>query len=186
MKKLFIVIAFVLSVSIVTFSQDLAKKGTWELGGSVGFTSYTYVYSGTTDPDGAHTSFSISPEAGYFITDNFELGLLPFSFTSTSFNGSSESQFNFLLAPTWNFDMQSNLYPYIQALIGYGSETYSGNSYSGLDYGAQAGIKLEIAKSALINIGLQYLLVTRELSGASDRSGYNNFQIMAGFSVFIK
>ena|ERR1035437_2200245 len=186
MKKFFTIIVFILSVSIVTFSQDLAKKGTWELGGGIGFSSLTYVDAGTTDANGAHTTFSISPEAGYFITDNFELGLLPLSFTSSSYNGNSSSQFNFLVAPTWNFDLQSKVYPYVQALIGYGSISSGGSSESGLDYGGQAGIKVQIASSSVLNIGLQYLSVTRDPSGSSDRYGYNYFQLMAGFSVFLK
>jgi hypothetical protein len=186
MKKIFTILVLVLSVSIVTFSQDFAKKGMWELGGSVGFTSSTNVYAGTSDTRGAITTFSISPEAGYFITDNFELGLVPLQFVSQSFDGNTASQFNFLLAPSWNFILQSNLYPYIQALIGYGSISYGGSSVSGLDYGAQAGIKLEIAKSSLINIGLSYLMTNRTPSGISDRYGTNDLKIVAGFSVFLK
>jgi hypothetical protein len=126
MKRLFTILVFVLSVSIVTFSQNFAKKGTWELGDSVRFTSSTSVFRGTNDPNGAVTTFSISPEVGYLITNNFEVALLPFSYTSTSYNGHSSSQFSFLLAPAWNFDMQSNIYPYIQALIGYGTASSTG------------------------------------------------------------
>src|ERR1039457_5405862 len=120
MKRFLAVIGFVLSLSIITFSQDFAKKGTWELGGSVGFTSNTTVAAGSTNPKGALTTFSISPQAGYLVTDNFEVSLLPLSYTSSSYDGNTASQFNFLVAPTWNFDMQSNLYPYVQGLIGFG------------------------------------------------------------------
>lgn len=187
MKRLLTVLVFVLSVSIVTFSQDFAKKGTWELGGSVGFISSTSVYAGTTDPNGASTTFSISPEAGYLVTDNFEVGLMPFSYTSFSYNGNSASQFSFLVVPAWNFDLQSHIYPYVQAMIGYGTISPSGgSSISGLDYGAQVGVKLEVAKSSLINIGLSYLMTTRKPSGVTDRYGDNVLQIMAGFSVFLR
>ena len=186
MKRLFTIIALVLSVSILTFSQDLCKKGTWELGGSVGFTSSTEVRGGTSDPDGARTTFSFSPEASYFITNNFELGLMPLSFTSSSYNGDSYSEFNFLLVPAWNFDLQSNVYPYIEALVGFGSISSGGSSASGLDYGAQAGVKVEVAKSSVLNFGLSYLMTDRKPSGAADRHGYNIFQIVAGFSVFLR
>jgi hypothetical protein len=186
MKRLFTIIALVLSVSILTLSQDLCKKGTWELGGSVGFTSSTSVHAGNNDANGATTTFSISPQAGYFITDNFELGLMPLSFTTSSYNGSSYSQFSFLVAPAWNFELQSNVYPYIEALVGFGSISSGGNSASGLDYGGQAGIKVEVAKSSVLNLGVSYLMVTRKPSGVSDRYGYNNLSIVVGFSVFIK
>jgi hypothetical protein len=156
------------------------------LGGSVGFASSTSVYGGTTDPNGATTTFSLSPQAGYLITDNFEVALLPFSYTTSSYNSNTVSQFNFLVAPAWNFEMQSNLYPYVEVLIGYGTVSIGGTSYSGLDYGAQAGVKLEVAKSSILNIGLSYLLTNRTPSGVTTRYGDNNLQIMAGFSVFIR
>jgi hypothetical protein len=193
MKRLFTILVFVLSVSIVTFSQDFAKKGMWELGGSVGFTSSTYVSADINDPNGATTTFSISPEAGYFITDNFELSLLPFSFISSSYHTYSSSQFNFLLAPTWNFEMHSNIYPYIQALIGYGTESFKNDvpygydyTVSGADYGFQAGIKLQVAKSSILNFGLSYLMTNRKQSGETGRFGDNILQVMAGFSVFVR
>jgi hypothetical protein len=193
MKRFLTVIVFVLSVSILTFSQDFAKKGTWEFGGSVGFTSSTSVSADQNDPNGATTTFSFSPQVGYLITDNFELSLLPFSFISTSYHTYSSSQFNFLLAPTWNFEMYSNIYPYIQALIGYGTESFKhdvpdGYDYtvSGLDYGVQGGIKLQVAKSSILNFGLSYLMTNRKQSGETGRFGDNIFQVMAGFSVFIR
>ena len=186
MKKLFTILALVLSLSIVAFSQDFAKKGTWELGGTIGFSSSTAVFDGASDPNGAQTTFTFSPEAGYLITDNFELSILPLSYTSQSYNGHSSSQFNFLLAPAWNFEMNSNVYPYIQGMIGYGTITTGGNTYSGADYGVQGGIKLQIAKSSLINIGLSYLLTNRELSSENTRFGENILQINAGFSVFLR
>jgi hypothetical protein len=186
MKRFLTVLVFVLSVSIVTFSQDFAKKGTWELGGSVGFTSVTNVRAGTSDPQGATSTFSLSPEAGYLITNNFEVGLVPLSYTSSSYNGNTESQFNVIVAPAWNFDLQSNLYPYVAGLIGYGSVSTGSNSYSGLNYGVSAGVKYQVAKSSMLRFGLSYLMATRNPSGASDRYGENILEIMAGFSVFIR
>lgn len=210
MKRLFAILVFVLSVSIVTFSQDFAKKGIWELGGSVGFMSITGVSGGTTDP-AATTIFTFSPEAGYFITDNFELALLPFSISTESTPNftyhvqnnqivvttttTTTTSFRFLIAPTWNFDIQSNIYPYIQVLIGYGTESFKNDtpypdgydySESGLDYGAQAGIKIQVAKSSILNLGVSYLMTNREQSSETSRFGNNIFQIMAGFSVFIR
>jgi hypothetical protein len=208
MKRLLTIFIFILSLNIVTFSQDFAKRGTWELGGSIGFMSSTGVSAGQTDP-AATSTFSFSPEAGYFITDNFELALLPFSIGTKSTPNfhyniqnnqivittttTTTTSFNFLIAPTWNFDMQSNIYPYIQALIGYGTISEKDNipngydyTVSGLDYGAGAGVKLQVARSSILNLGVSYLMTNREQSGESSRFGDNIFQIMAGFSVFIR
>lgn len=184
MKRLLIVLALVLSVSVLTFSQDLCKKGTWELGGTVGFSSSTPVYGSSTGT--ASTTFQLSPQGGYFITDNFELGLIPLQYTSMSSGGYTYSWFNFMLAPTWNFDLQSNIYPYVQGLIGYGSTSFGGNSSSGLDYGLQGGMKVEVGKSTAVNIGLSYVMTNRTPNGISARVGSNDLKLVAGFTFFIK
>lgn len=185
MKRLFTVLAIVLLVSAATFSQDFCQKGTWELGGSVGFSSSTPVYNGNTGD--ASSTFQLSPQAGYFITDNFELGLIPLQYVSYKVGSSSIAQFNFLVAPTWNFDSKTNVYPYVQGLLGYGTiSAGSSSSLSGLDYGLQGGVKIEVAKSSLINIGLSYVMTNRTPSGVTGRYGSNDLKLVAGFSVFIK
>jgi hypothetical protein len=184
MKRLFTIIIFFLSTSIIVFSQDFTKKGTWELGGSVGFSSSTSVYMDQTSSSST-SMVSISPEVGYFITNNFEFALLPFSYTSISYGSGSISEFRFLIAPTWNFDLNSNANPYLQALIGYGTIN-SGESVSGLDYGFQGGVKLQVAKSSILNFGLSYITTNREPSGVTQRIGTNTIQLNAGFSVFLR
>ena len=185
MKSIYTIISIVLFLSFASFSQDFEQKGTWELGGSVGFSSSTSVYMGNTSSSSTSV-VSISPEAGYLISNNFELALSPFSYTSISYGSGSTSEFRFLIAPTWNFDTHSNAYPYLQGLVGYGTISNSGETVSGLDYGFQGGVKLQIAKSSLINIGVSYVMTNREPSGVTERIGTNTIQVLAGFSVFIK
>jgi len=185
MKSLFTAISIILLFSSLLFSQDFAKKGIWELGGTVGFSSQTSVNGGTAS-DKSTTTISISPSFGYFITDNFELGLMPLSYTSSSYNGSSSSLITIMLAPTYNFDIHSNVYPFITALIGYGSYSAGSNTYSGLDYGGKAGVKIQIAKNVLVNAGISYVMYTYNPSGVSDRNGYNLLSVEAGFSIFLK
>src|ERR1035438_4989394 len=79
MKYLLSILTFFLSFSVIVLSQDFANKGTWELGGSVGFTGTTPVFAGKVSTSNAISIFTFSPEASYFITDNFEVGLKPLS-----------------------------------------------------------------------------------------------------------
>jgi hypothetical protein len=186
MKRLYSILAFFLSFSAVILSQDFAKKGIWELGGSVGFSGSTPVYAGTSHTSEAISTFTLAPEASYFITDNFELGLKPFSFIVINAYSEHITEFSFEIAPAYNFDMKSNVYPYIQALIGYGTISTGDNySASGFDYGIQGGVKIEVAKSSVLNFGISYLMTNRAPSGANDRYGNNIIQLLAGFSVFI-
>jgi hypothetical protein len=186
MKTLISILAFIFLSSIVVLSQDFAKKGVWELGGTVGFTGTTPVYLGKTISSEAQSIFTLSPEASYFITDNFELGLKPFSLTMLNFHSEQITEFSFLIAPAYNFDLNNYVFPYIQPLIGYGFISTSNDfTAGGFDYGIQAGVKIEVAKSSVLNFGLSYLMTSRTPADATDRYGNNIIQLIAGFSVFI-
>jgi hypothetical protein len=184
MKYLLSILTFFLSFSVIVLSQDFANKGTWELGGSVGFTGTTPVFAGKVSTSNAISVFTFSPEASYFITDNFEVGLKPLSLMFINSNDQT-TEFSFLIAPAYNFELKRHIYPYIQALIGYGIASSGAYSASGFDFGIQGGVKIVVAKSSVLNFGLSYLMTNRTPSGTTDRYGYNIIQLVAGFSVFI-
>jgi hypothetical protein len=185
MKRAFTILALILSFSIIALPQDFAKKGTWELGGTVGFTGVTPVWNGTSQPRYSLSTFTFAPEASYFVIDNFELGLKPISLTIMNGDGSNVTEFNFLIAPTYNFDLKGHVYLYIQALVGYGTVSSGDYSSSGFDFGIQGGLKIQVAKSSVLNFGLSYLMTNRDPSGVTDRNGNNIISLVAGFSVFI-
>lgn len=189
MRKMSLFVIFLLGTSFI-YAQNFPSKGTIELGGSVGFSSTTSVYNGESS-DHSLTSFSLQPYFGYFIINNFELGIVP-SFTSLSYNDQSQTNFGIYVAPAWNFDLHSNIFPFVEARLGYNTSSYDdGNSLtddpssSGLAWGLRGGLKAQVGNSALVNVAVSYDQITLEPSGWSgDRIGENIFGINAGFTIF--
>ena len=185
-------ITLLLISSISVFAQDFAKKGVWELGGAIGFSSTSVVVDGESG-DESITSFDFEPYVGWFVINNLELGLIP-SFSTTSFGETSTNSFGIYFAPAWNFDLQSKLFPFIEGRIGYNTSTYEyedeegtvEQTLSGLAYGGRAGVKYQLGNSALVQASLGYNMYTMNPEDwDGDRNGSNVFDIMVGFSVFL-
>ncbi len=192
MKRILtIAVIFLLAGGVSIFAQDFAKKGNLELGGGLGFNSSTAVFDGETAND-AVTTFWLYPYAGYFIMDGFELGLIP-RFSTSSYGDNSSTSFGILFAPAYNFDLHNCWYPFIEGRIGYNTSSYDdGNSEtddpssSGLEWGLRGGVKAQIGKAALINLGIFYDQVTMNPEDwDGDRNGQNDFGVEVGFTVFI-
>jgi len=97
MKKFFYLLVLILVVGSVSLSaQSFAKKGVWEFGGGIGFSSVTYVYDGESADDAA-TSFMFDPYVGYFVINSLELGLIP-SFETFSLGDYSSNSFGIYFA----------------------------------------------------------------------------------------
>ena len=128
MKKFFtIIIIFLLAGGISMFAQDFAHKGVVEIGGTVGFNSSTTVIDGESANE-SYTQFWFNPYVGYFIMNNFEVGVIP-TFSTASFGDNSSTSFGILFAPAYNFDLHSSFYPFLEGRIGYNTSSYDdGNS----------------------------------------------------------
>lgn len=192
MKKFFYLLTITLIVGSVSLSaQNFAQKGVWEFGGGIGFSSTTYVFDGESG-DNSLSTFIFEPYVGYFVINSLELGLIP-SFETSSFGDLSSNSFGIYFAPAWNFDLQSNVFPFIEGRIGYNTSSYDDGdsetddpSSSGLAYGARGGVKLQLGNSALVNASLGYTMTTMEPDGwEGDRVGTDAFDIMLGFTVFL-
>ena len=177
-------LAMIVCIASVSFAQDgkkFATKGSTELGGSISFQSLTPVSNGNTGT--TTTIFSLAPFIGYFVTDGFEIGLNPLGITSIGFSGSSTTQIMILAAPSYNFKTEGIVYPFIEALLGYTSQS-NGSSRSGFSWGGRGGIKLAVTDKGLLNLGIQYVRITLNPSGATNRYGSNQLAISAGFTVW--
>jgi hypothetical protein len=179
-------------VLVSSLSAQYARKGVIELGGQISFSSTTFVSDGETLDD-SQTNFSFLPQFGYFLVNNIELVLVPV-FSSTSYGDMSSSSYGILFMPTYVFKTQGNLYPYLAGMVGYNSMTsenkIGGNTVestsSGLSYGAQGGVKIQVGNSALINFGILYQMRTMEDEDwKGDRNGTNVLGIAAGVSIFL-
>lgn len=192
MKNLFI-LSLILSVFCIINmnAQDFAKEGTWEFGGAVSYTSTTNVNDGET-ADNSTNEFSFEVPVGYFIIDGLELGITP-EIMTTSYDDRSTTWFGIYFTPAWNFDLNSNAYPFIEGRFGYQSATVdpggssSSSTYSGIGWGVLGGVKVQISKNVLINAGFGYMQHT--LEGENHTGGRNGENILGGrvgIIVFVK
>ena len=190
MRKITVLFAALFVFTSLSFAQNFATKGTIEVGGSLGFSSTTSVYNGESASNST-TTIRLEPYIGYFIVNSFELGFEP-SFTTSSFGDYSSSSFGIYFAPAWNFDLRSNLFPFIEGRIGYntsssddGNSTTEDPTYSGIAWGLRGGVKAQVGNSALINLALSYDQITMNPKGWNgSRNGQNIFGFNAGFTIF--
>jgi len=187
MKNLFLLFTVLFLFTSISFSQNFATKGTIEAGGSIGFSSTTAVYDGQSSSD-ALSTFTVQPYIGYFVLNSIELGIVP-TFISQSLGDVSQSTFAIYFAPAFNFDLKSNLYPFIEGRIGYGTSSYDNgtvnSSASGMAWGLKGGVKVKIGNSSLFNVAVSYDQLTQTPENWNgDRVGENIFGVNAGFTVF--
>lgn len=180
-----LVLLVVLPASAQT-EKGYADRGVVELGGTVAFTSVTSVNAGQTSST-TYTNFSLTPSIGYFITDGLEIGLDPFSLTVSSHTGASTSptELHILGSVAYAFKTQGSAYPFVQGMAGYSSYSAGSTSLSGFTWGLRGGVKVALAQHVLLLCGVQYLQVTENPSGATDRYGYNELLVGMGFSVWL-
>ncbi len=187
MKKFFALLLCALTITASSFAQSkFATGGIIELGGQVAFSSTTNVSNGET-ADKSSSLFSIGPYFGYFIFSGFELGFMP-QVSLYSYGDYSSRIMHLFVAPAFNFSGGSNLFPFIEGLVGYSSSSYDDgittHDYSGISYGARAGIKYAVG-NFLFNAGVKYLLITLNPENADKRNGYNELSIAVGITAHL-
>lgn len=192
MKKVNVLLALLLFllISINVYSQaahNFAKQNTWEIGGSVSFSYSENVSNGKSNDKGSNV-FKLYPYVGYFVTDGFEIGIMP-AIELRSYGGSTSSNsFAIYVAPSYNFYTKSLAYPYVQGAFGYNEVSSGGSSTSasGIAWALEGGVKINIAGSSLLKIGLDYSQKTLNKSNSTGgRNGYNSISFVAGFNVFL-
>ena len=175
-----------LAQSVSSSDKEYATKGVFELGGDIGYSSYTSVTAGQTSST-TYTSFSLTPSIGYFVTDGLQLALDPFSLSVSSHTGASSSptEIHIMGGLGYAFKTQGSAYPFIQGLAGYSTYSSGSTSLNGFSWGAKGGVKIVIASHAIFQAGVQYLQITENPSGATSRFGYNELLIGGGFTVWL-
>jgi hypothetical protein len=89
---------------------------------------------------------------------------------------------NTFFAPGYHFDIQSNIYPFVEGLVGYTSMSVP--DVKGISYGGDVGVKLMLPNRGLLNFSIQYLMVTMNPSGVTTRNGENVLSAGFGYSVW--
>ena len=183
MKKAITIFLMLLLATACSVHAQYAKKNSVEVGGAVSYSSTTAVINGSTSGDPI-TLLQFAPYAGYFVADQISIGLSP-TVISFKASGSTTTAYGIYAVPGYTFTSRGNAFPYVQALLGYTGLSTSGSpDLTGFSYGGKAGVKVSVGTGGLIDIGVEYSLITLNPKGADKRNGYNNFAILIGFSVF--
>ncbi len=183
-KTVFLLAAFFFLITVTAYSQPVnkfAKKGQWEIGGTIGFVSTTPVTNGNTDD--SWSIFNFSPSVSYFVTDGFEIGgMIDFQSIKPS-GGSSTTIYTLYAVPTYNINTDSYFYPYLQAQLGYNGYS-NGESRSGIAWSLGGGVKANFVTNGLLKFGINYTQQTLNKSGDTERDGFNIFSVVLGAGVF--
>ncbi len=188
MKKvfaLFTIILMVLFLASCTANAQYAKQGTVELGGTASYSSTTQVVNGTSASEST-TLFQFMPYVSYFFVDNFSVGFAPsINILNPAFSANDTKFYGIFAVPGYSFNTNSNVFPYIEGLLGYTSVDFGTGSNSGLSYGGKGGIKLMVGQNGAASFGVSYMVIDISPSGSTGRTGFNNFAFSVGYSVFI-
>ncbi len=166
--------------------KRFAVAGVWELGGSATFQRSVPVVDGK-EGDAVYT-LSALPYVGWFLMDGLELGVNPLGVSMTRSEGTTVVDLRFLVAPSWNFRMKGEWYPFVEGLAGYTARLTSGDggdaTDDGITWGGRVGVKFWVVEQGLLTVGVQYLAVTLDPSTAKNRHGSNDIAAAVGFSVW--
>jgi hypothetical protein len=173
---------------------QFATKNVIELGGSISYSSTTIVTDGTAASESS-SIFQFLPYVNYFVTNGFSVAISP-GINIVKLAGTSESITNYLLflVPGYTFSTKSDVFPYIEGMVGYTALSSKANplagtgeiDLSGISFGAKGGIKVLVGKNGLISVGVSYILLNLSAKGADKRSGFNNLAFSLGWSVFLE
>ena len=176
-----------------TFAQQqqprkrFGSPGTVELGGSTTFTASQPVLAGKTA--NWVYDFSLRPYVGYFVIEGFELGINPAGVNVNSTGDTTAVQLRILFAPAYNFHTATMVTPFVEGLAGITSASLirsgSTTSISGFTFGGRVGIKAALIERGMLTIGIQFLRITLNPSGAGSRNGSNELSVSAGWTVWL-
>jgi len=209
MKKLILILVFIIVTAGITLNaQDFGRRGLWEIGGIVMYANNSIVTGGE-NVDGQSVSFFfINLPVYYLVTDGLQLGIVP-EFVSVGISDDTNtditlSVFGGFFSAAYVFKTGGSVYPFLEGRVGYNSINVSsseniqlakGNgvaqevdeTLSGIAWGFSGGIKVQIARGALLNFGVGYQQRTTNPEDNPDglRNGLDVISVLAGFSVFL-
>jgi hypothetical protein len=171
--------------------KRFGSRGCIELGGTLGYSNISQVNGGKSL--GRTTILSAGPSAGYFVFDGLEAGIDPAGVVYTKSGGESLTELRSFGFVAYHLQTGMPAVPYVAGLGGYGAAiASSGFSPTGIEstrqgicWGGRAGVKVAVAEHANLVIGLQYIQTTLNSSGASSRSGTDEFSVAVGWTIWL-
>jgi hypothetical protein len=197
MKKLFTAFAFVLIAS-GAFAQF--NQGRYLVGGSLGFSAVTHKSDNgtTTTTTGKSTSFSLSPDVGYFVIDNLAVGAsLSLATSSYKSDGSSDksNSSSVTIAPFVRYYLDPGIF--FQGFVGGGSATNKDTYSTGqttittttktgiLTWGLGAGYAYFLNDYVAIEPLVQYSSYARKNKDNDNRSINGGISLNVGFQIYL-
>lgn len=172
-------------------ARSYIERGTIELGGNISYQHASIIIQGAEFPEQKYTVFSFLPYAGYFVTDNLEIGFDPLGIQIYSDSQDKITTYTILIAPSYNFDAGGRLYPFVEAQLGYSREILGGSlaglnvsKRDGFSWGGRAGVKWEAVRHCLVNAAVQYQEMTLKPSGQTERNGSDIFMLSVGLTFW--
>lgn len=208
MKKLILFfICIFITVAVTLNAQDFARKGVWEIGGLVMYANNSLVVDGES-MDESINFFFVNVPIYYFVVDGWQIGISP-EFVSVNVGNGVDvtlSVFGGFFSTAYAFKTGGSVYPFLEGRIGYNSVNISvsevpdleltkgsavqqdeiDETASGIAWGFSGGIKVQVAKGALINLGVGYQQRTANPEDwEGDRIGLDVITVQAGVSIFL-
>jgi hypothetical protein len=185
------VIIYLLCVAPKYYFQDLkeyASKGILEIGGNISYQYNNYIVEGSDAY--SENVFTFFPYVGYFITNNFELGVNPFGLRTSWNSADKTTSISIFLCPSYNFKATDAIFPFIEAQFGFTGQ-YTKYSFSelstwksGFSWGGRTGVKIILAEKCLLNAGWQYQQISMSPGSSPNRSGINSLMFFAGLTFW--
>lgn len=177
MKKLIFISLLLLTVISVSdlssqANNNFAGKKNWEIGGSFGISKN-------------YKEFALY--GGYFISDGFELGVIP-AVEFLKDDNKSMTTYAIYVAPSFHITTESTIFPYFQPAIGYYNISYGGRAESsGLTMDLEGGVKANILGNSMlklaININKKFVW---HFFSSNEKFWETNISFVAGLSLFFK
>ncbi len=133
-------------------AQSLTTTGSAEFGGD-----FSFSFQKTSgEANLSFSTFSFKAYAGMMVLPGFEMGLSP-AVSGYSASDFSLTQFSIYLMPSYNFNLKSNVYPYLELLAGFGLADDESNPATISGLGGDAGIKVKLKENGLLLVKVEYL-----------------------------
>ena len=151
----------------LSMAQSFISPKSLEMGGEF---SFSFERS-SIKKELSFASYAFNAFSGIMILQGLEIGLSP-SIAGYNYANVSETMFNLYLLPSYNFNLKSNVFPYVEFIAGIGitDNGYSVAEVVGL--GGDIGIKAMLNKSALFIVKIEYIHHDVNFQGETDSRNY--------------
>jgi hypothetical protein len=180
MKKIYfttIIMTFVLT----GFSQT--GKGSWLLGGNIGFTSSSSTENGNKS---SSSVFSLNPKIGIFPINNLAI-ILNTNYATLSFGGFSDHSLAIGPAVRYYFPGSTGVKFFVGTGVEFGSTgSNGGSSYHSTSYQFEAGPDFFITPAVAVELNVSYQTgTTKNSQEGSYNMKQSQFGVGVGFLIFL-